>query len=303
MNHLFDIILPTYNNREELHACLLGLESQSIHDMRLLICVDGSMDGTMEFLDEYCSHTSMNIIVLQHPDGKNHGRNATRNLALPHVNARFVICLDSDAIPDPDFLEQHLRILEQGDCISAGDLTYVNAHKNHWAAYLHTRGKKRYPNMALIPFQYITTGNLGMPATFFIQLQGQDSAMRGYGGGDTEFAYRLHIAFNPNVYHAQLAIARSFMQKSINEALDQMEEFGSGNLRYIRAKHPEFTQLFNMNLVLGKGLQSRLIRVLLHPFLGSITEFLVKISPIGISIRLLPHAIMSRMLKGYQRIA
>jgi len=218
------------------------------------------------------------------------------------LNSRFVIYLDSDAIPAPDFLEQHLRILEREDCISAGDLTYVNAHENLWAAYLHTRGKKRYANMALIPFQYITTGNLGMPARYFIQLQGQDSAMRGYGGGDTEFAYRVHIAFQPNVYHAELAVARSFMQKSIDDALEQMEEFGSGNLRYIRAKHPEFTQLFSMNLVLGKGLQSRLTRVLLHPFLGSITEFLVKISPIGMSIRLLPHAIMSRMLKGFQRI-
>jgi glycosyltransferase involved in cell wall biosynthesis len=300
MNQLFDIILPTYNNREELHACLLGFESQSIKSARLLICVDGSNDGTIEFLDEYCSQTSMNMMVLRHPDGKNHGRNATRNLVLPHVNATFVICLDSDAIPDPDFLEQHLRILEQGDCISAGDLTYVNADENRWAAYLHTRGKKRFAHMAVIPFQYITTGNLGMPARFFIQLEGQDSAMSGYGGGDTEFAYRLHMTFNPLVYHAKSAIARSFMQKSIKEALDQMEEFGSGNLRYIRAKHPAFTQLFKMNLILGKGIHSMLIRALLHPIFGSITEYLVKVLPIGMSTILLPHAIMSRMLKGYQ---
>ncbi len=300
MSYLFDIILPTYNNREELHACLLGLESQSIKNVRLLICVDGSNDGTIEFLDNFCSHSSMTTIILQHPDEKNHGRNATRNLALPHVDAQYLICLDSDAIPDCDFLEQHLRILEQEDCISAGDLTYVNANENLWAAYLHTRGKKRYANMASIPFQYITTGNLGMPAKFFMLLQGQDPAMHGYGGGDTEFAYRLHITFNPRVYHAKSAIARSFMQKSIKEALDQMEEFGSGNLRYIRAKHPAFTQLFNMNLILGGGVQSKLIRVFLHPIFGSVTAFLTKILPFDMSIALLPHAIMSRILKGYQ---
>ena len=298
MNILFDIIIPTYNNRDELFHCLTGFESQTMKEFRILICIDGSTDGTQEFLSQYISTSALNITVLEHPDGQNHGRNATRNLALPILSAPYMICLDSDAIPSPQFIDQHHVILQQEECISAGDLTYVNADTNRWAAYLHTRGKKRFANNALIPFQYITTGNLGMPTRFFIALQGQDSSMHGYGGGDTEFAYRLHKTFNPNIYHAKEAIAHSFMHKSIDDALNQMEEFGKGNLQYIRAKHPAFTELFKMDVIAGNGITSTLTRALLHPFFGMITHALAMVLPIKISIALLPHAVMSRIMKG-----
>ena len=302
MSILFDIILPTYNNCNELLNCLTGFESQTEKDFRLLICIDGSTDGTQESVQAYCLNSGMNIVVLEHPDGMNHGRNATRNLALPLLNAPYVICLDSDAIPSPDFLANHLSILEQHECVSAGDLNYVNADTNRWAAYLHTRGKKRFANNAQIPFQYITTGNLGMPTRFFQELNGQDAAMKGYGGGDTEFAYRLHKTFNPKIYHAKSAIAESFMQKSIDEALNQMEEFGRGNLQYIRTKHPEFTELFRLNVILKQNMQSRLIRMLLHPLLGNITQRLAKILPMKVAIALLPHAVMSRIWKGLNSV-
>ena len=127
MNALFDIIIPTYNNRDELLACMNGFEQQTMKDFRLLICIDGSTDDTIESIEHLCSLSTLQIEILQHHDRVNHGRNATRNLALPHIKAEYLAFLDSDAIPAPDFLEQHLTILRKGFCISAGDLIYTNA--------------------------------------------------------------------------------------------------------------------------------------------------------------------------------
>ena len=301
MSKLLDIILPTYNNRIELFECLKGFEVQTIQDFRLIVCIDGSTDGTHAALEQYCAKTDLNILVVQHVDGNNHGRNATRNLALPHVNASYVVFLDTDAVPAPDFLQQHLLILQQQECISAGDLIYVNADSNRWAAYLHTRGKKRFPHNVLIPFQYITTGNLAMPLRYFVEIGGQDSAMRTYGGGDTEFAYRLHTHFSPQVFHAQKAIAYSIMQKSVSDALNQMEEFGSGNLRYIRSKHPDYTEIFKMGLILGESFYSKLIRIALHPFAGYISELMVRVLPAGLANVFMSHAVLSRILKGFRK--
>jgi glycosyltransferase involved in cell wall biosynthesis len=299
MNALFDIILPTYNNCDELLECLQGFEQQTIKDFRLLICIDGSTDHTLESVKQAYSNSSMNIEILQHDDRMNHGRNATRNLALPHINAQYIAFLDSDAVPAPDFLEQHLAILNMGFCVSAGDLTYSNAESNAWANYLHTRGKKRFESGDIVPFQYITTGNLALPSTIFIELGGQDAKMKLYGGGDTEFAFRLHNQFNVPIHYAKHAIAYSIMQKSLSFALNQMQQFGAVNLRYIQMKHPTFSEIFRIGEILGDSMRSRIIRLLLHPFLGKISEIIAMKLPLYLSHKFIAHAVGSRILLGY----
>lgn len=300
MTPLFDIIIPTFNNREEVLSCISGFESQTLNDFRLLICIDGSTDGTLNAIEEFRKQSSLNIEIFEHPDKKNHGRNATRNLALPFINAKYLICLDSDAVPAPDFLEQHYSILRKELCVSSGDLTYSNAHENTWANYLHTRGKKRFESGEMIPFKYITTGNLALPSSMFIELGGQDITMKTYGGGDTEFAYRLHTQFTVPIYYAKYAVAYSVMQKSLSFALQQMQQFGAVNLRYIRSKHPEFTEIFRIGEMLGDSMQSRLIRFLLHPSFGRISEILAEILPHSLARIFISHAVASRILLGFR---
>lgn len=299
MKALFDIIIPTYNNRDELLACIHGFEQQTLKDFRLLICIDGSTDDTRESIEHLQSLSSLNINILQHSDGLNHGRNATRNLALPHITAPYLAFLDSDAVPEPNFLQEHLTILEKESCISAGDLTYTNADSNAWAHYLHSRGKKNYDQGERIPFKYITTGNLALPSTMFIELQGQDAQMKLYGGGDTEFAFRLYSQFQRPVYYAKRAIAYSIMHKSLSFAFDQMQQFGAVNLRYIRTKHPEFTEIFRIGELTGNSMRSLLTRFALHPAFGKISEACAKSLPIFLTKGFIAHAVGSRILFGW----
>lgn len=46
---LFDIIIPTYNNYEELKNCLVAFEHQTIKNFRVFVCIDGSTDETLSF--------------------------------------------------------------------------------------------------------------------------------------------------------------------------------------------------------------------------------------------------------------
>ena len=93
----FDVIVPTYNNINELKQCLSGLESQTFKDFHVFICVDGSTDDTMKYLEE----TSLNLIIktLTHPNYENKGRNPTRNLVLPHLKSQYIFMIDSDVRP------------------------------------------------------------------------------------------------------------------------------------------------------------------------------------------------------------
>ena len=91
---LFDIIIPTYNNFEELKNCLLAFEYQTIKNFRVFVCIDGSTDETLSFLQEYSDKAPYPLRILQHADCQNHGRNATRNLSLPYVESEFLVFCD-----------------------------------------------------------------------------------------------------------------------------------------------------------------------------------------------------------------
>ena len=202
-----DVIIPTYNNPEELERCLRGFCYQTFEDFRLLICIDGSFEKTDPVL--HSSEFPFPLEILKHPEGERRGRNATRNLAIPHLKASILVTLDSDMVPDVTLLEHHFQLISEKDCVSLGQVVYANRDTNSWADYIQTRGMNKYRNREVLPPYYLTTGNAAMPARYFIELGGQDASMIHYGGGDTEFAYRLNRAFNPPVIFNAKAVAFS----------------------------------------------------------------------------------------------
>ena len=125
--------------------------------------------------------------------------------------------------------------------------------------------------------------------------------MKSYGGGDTEFAYRLHKKFSCKPIYNASAISDSVMGKTIPFALDQMESFGQHNFVYIRKKHPEFTSIYKAHLLTKSTLKARLFQCGLHPFLGIISETLCSILPISFATFFVGHAVGSRILKGYKK--
>ena len=46
MSVFFSIIIPTYNRREKLQRCLDALVHQTYKNFEVIICDDGSTDGT-----------------------------------------------------------------------------------------------------------------------------------------------------------------------------------------------------------------------------------------------------------------
>jgi glycosyltransferase involved in cell wall biosynthesis len=244
---LIDVIVPSYNNLTELKKCIQGFHKQTIQDFRMLVCVDGSTDGTHEYLIRLRS--PFPVKMLSHKNGRHCGRSAARNLALPFIKAPYLVIIDSDIVPAADLLENHVQLLIRKNCISLGEVQYTNASRNIWADYIQTRGKNKFNDMDMLPPQVVTTGNLAMKAGFFLGVHGQDEQMTHYGGEDTELAYRIHKAYNLPVIYNKCCVGYSFMKKDLSYALKQMQEFGSVNLPYIRKIHPEFNRLFRVDLM------------------------------------------------------
>lgn len=243
---LFDVVIPTYNNLEELQKCLESLEKQTNNDFKVWVAVDGSTDGTLEYLSSVSFKFPLNY--LEHADHKNHGRAATRNLALPCLTAKYVLFLDSDLIVQDTYLESHYAVLNGEDVISLGQITYERG--NVWSDYDMTRGMNQFQNdRAELPAKYILTGNIAMPASIFVKLKGFDEGINTYGGEDTELGCRIEAEFGLKVLFNKQAKAHGVMNKPLQLALQQREAFAGQGLKYLLNKHPWAKDVFRVNFL------------------------------------------------------
>lgn len=291
---LVDIVIPTYNNLEELKLCLHSFQSQSVSDFRILVCVDGSSDGTCEYLEDH-ERFNYQFCVLDHAGKVNKGRSATRNLALPHLAAKYVVFLDSDFTVHADFIESHLELLNIDEVVSVGDIFYKKG--NIWRDYALSRGKHKFEkNFSEIPFKYLETGNVMMPTPVFWQLEGFDEAFSTYGGEDTELACRIRKRFNLKTVFNRKAVAYGMMEKPLAAALAQREEFARTGLRYIRKKHPDMPDVFNVKF-LESPIASFLYMLLPDKILFGLAEN--SLLPKYLRLKLVHLLVFCNMYRGY----
>ncbi len=296
---MFDVIIPTWNNLTELKKCLLGFDEQSFREFRVLVCVDGSTDGTLEYLKN--AKYNFNFEILTHPENTHKGRDKTRNLSLEKISAKYILTFDSDVVPKSDLLQKHLDLLNKKDCISVGEIEYENCKENLWAFYLQTRGKQKYKDSSEMPAYYLNTQNAAFRSRYFIELNGQDNDLSdSYGGDDTILGYRIGAKYNiPAVFNKD-AVGYSRMEKTLNEALKQMREFGAVNLKIIRWKYPNFTELFRYDRMESNKLRHKLFRLLLRKEIASVLLKSIHFLPIVIKIKVLHFLVFLSIYRGYK---
>lgn len=86
------VIIPVYNEQRTLARCLDSIYAQSIKNIEILCCDDGSTDKTLDILQEYASQYD-NIKIFQQ---ENRGAGAARNMCLDCVSGEFVCFMDAD---------------------------------------------------------------------------------------------------------------------------------------------------------------------------------------------------------------
>jgi glycosyltransferase involved in cell wall biosynthesis len=299
MSSTFDVVIPTMNNLAELRECLDGFRNQSFKEFRIIVCVDGSTDGTIEFLNS--AKFNFEILILNHPENQNKGRDETRNLALNYLQAEFVLFIDSDILPSESLLEKHLNLLKSKDCISVGDVHINDIKENLWSYYLQTRGKRKFKNLDKIPAYYLNTQNVAFKSRYFKEIGGQDTDLsNSYGGDDTVLGHRIEKKFNIPAIFNQSAAAYSKHEKSLDIALKQMKEFGSYNLKIIKEKYPELNKIFKLNLMDSDAVYFKFLRLFLTVSISKILLILLKFSPTPLNLWIIQFLVFSYIYQGYK---
>jgi GT2 family glycosyltransferase len=290
------VVIPTRNNLDELRVCLDSLGRQTVPADRILICVDGSTDGTLEFV---ASLSDDRVMGLTHPGNVHRAWSATRNLALPHVLDGYVLFLDSDMRLDPRAIEAHLAVAEREDAISVGAVVYENVRENLWSGYLMQRGRNRYRSGDRLPWTQFTTQNALVPAAALVSVGGFDEGMTTYGGEDTELAIRLMAATGrPMVYNPD-AGAFTWEPKTWQFVIKRLHEYGEYNLRYTMAKHPDLPPIFELGRRASRRPADRFFVAMLHPLVARVVRAALPLAPRRLQYQLLKYEVVRAVHEGY----
>jgi glycosyltransferase involved in cell wall biosynthesis len=112
MSLLFSVIIPTYNRKRILLACLdrLSQQTMSPEAFEVMVCDDGSTDETVAAVTGRSHSYSFSLTVLTQ---ENSGPAAARNAGIGRSKGRMILFLNDDAMAAPDLLEKHKEGLEQ----------------------------------------------------------------------------------------------------------------------------------------------------------------------------------------------
>ncbi|MCC8127664.1 MAG: glycosyltransferase family 2 protein [Clostridiales bacterium] len=98
------IIIPNYNGLHFMEPCLRALEAQTCQDFDLLVVDNGSSDGSVEWLKE----REIPTVFLE----TNTGFSGAVNRGIRASETPYVILLNNDTEPEPDYVEELLKAIE-----------------------------------------------------------------------------------------------------------------------------------------------------------------------------------------------
>ncbi|MFN6516562.1 MAG: glycosyltransferase [Nostoc sp. CreGUA01] len=106
------VCIPTFNRISLLPCAIASILNQSEQDFELIVCDDGSSDGTPEFMSEYTDHR---IKYIRHP--QNIGKSNNMRSGFDAASGEYFIKFDDDDRLTPDFLASTAAILDQDSSI------------------------------------------------------------------------------------------------------------------------------------------------------------------------------------------
>ena len=95
---IFSVIIIFYNAEPFIREAINSVLDQTEESWELLLVNDGSTDNSVSIAREYADRIPEKVRCFEHPDGRNHGMSATRNLGIRNSHGQWIAFLDADDI-------------------------------------------------------------------------------------------------------------------------------------------------------------------------------------------------------------
>lgn len=213
---LASLIVTTYNRPDALEAVLAGLLAQQDRGFEVLIADDGSRDETRKLIERTAREAPLRIVhVWQEDRGFRAG--AARNRASLQAVGEYLVFLDGDCVPRPDFVARHRRLAERGWMVAGNRILLSESFTREvldgrlpihawtfaqWREAQRRGAINRKAPLLRLPlgplrklgrgrWQRVRTCNLGVWADDFRAVNGFDETFEGWGFEDSDLAVRL----------------------------------------------------------------------------------------------------------------
>jgi peptidoglycan/xylan/chitin deacetylase (PgdA/CDA1 family)/glycosyltransferase involved in cell wall biosynthesis/SAM-dependent methyltransferase len=284
------IVLATYNRGFLLPRTLPTVYQQDIPrtDYELIVVVDGSSDGTVEYLRSVKPPCRM--LVIEQP---NRGAAAARNAGLRQARGAVVLLMDDDLLCPPWLLRHHIeahrghakRVVygatntaEQSPSTLATDLTRKSSAEA--TARLDSGAPRPGAELALDP-------NCSLPRSLIMEIGGFDESFQG-SRETNELALRLRSVGAEFHYIRDTAVDEVYVKSAKRLGFDDAFAAGVNEVR-LRRKHPRYKpESVLANMAEGSALR-RSVRRAAATLPGA--DFLVSLSvQFFESFRMIPQA-------------
>ena len=208
------LIISSYNWPESLRQCLKSVAWQTILPREVIVADDGSRPETAELVESIRKTFPVTLHFITQEDI---GKRKTRicNIAIEYATYPYLIFIDQDMILHPEFIHDHLLLVEQGYFLN-GSRFLVDEASTKW--FLETAdplptdldrlkgknsmNKRRIPFlMDMLAHRYRTGPdkimevrgcNMSFWKEDLVAVNGYDETYIGWGREDSDIAVRLY---------------------------------------------------------------------------------------------------------------
>ncbi|MFQ5957451.1 MAG: glycosyltransferase, partial [Candidatus Brocadiales bacterium] len=208
------VIVPAYNARFTIGACLESLVSQNFSGSYEIIVVDdGSTDNTSGIVSRYKG------VKLLKQD--NQGPASARNLGAKAAEGEIILFTDSDCVPQPDWLEEMVRPFTTDKDIVGVKGAYRTAQKGLVPRFVQYEYENKYDLLRKNRYiDFVDTYSAGFKKEILLGAGGYDTSFPVACTEDMDLSYRLStlgykMVFNPGavVYHIHPESLRQYIKK------------------------------------------------------------------------------------------
>ncbi|MGL6070463.1 glycosyltransferase, partial [Craterilacuibacter sp.] len=134
------VVVSTYNRPDALQSVLEGFchQSASEHGWEVIVADDGSTNATAVVVAHFQSRLQGQLKHVWHED-KGFRLAEIRNRAALQATGEYLVFLDGDCIPLPDFIAQQALLAEKGWVVAGNRILLAQAFTDN---YLRGQGKR-----------------------------------------------------------------------------------------------------------------------------------------------------------------